>query len=93
MGSCKAVSYFCFSSRGDSLSSGVGANDDVAFEVSDSVGALSFCDLASSAASLMEMADAFLRVLKENFLGGANELRMFWSFSERDLIVFHGQIY
>ena len=53
-----------FSSPGDNLSSGVGANEEFVFEVSDaSTGARSRCDLASSAASFMDIAEGFLRVL------------------------------
>lgn len=66
-----------FSSDGESLSRGVGAND-VVLEVSErSPGILSLFCRASSAASERDMAEGFLRaVLNWNFLGGANVLRI-----------------
>lgn len=58
------------------------------FDVSEvMMGARSRCDAASSAASEIEIAEAFLgRVLKANFLGGLKVWRMFWSFSDKALI-------
>lgn len=83
----KKASCCDFSSVGDSLSSGVGANEDVAFESELSPGTRSLFCWASSAASEMEIAEAFLRKdLNWNFFGGLKVLRMFCSFSERALI-------
>lgn len=77
-----------FRSPGDNLSSGVGANDEFVFDVSEvTIGARRRCDAASSAASDIEIAEAFFaRVLKANFLGGLKVWRMVWSFSESALI-------
>lgn len=75
-----------FRSPGDSLSRGVGAKEEFVFDVSEvRTGARRRCEAASSTASEMEIAEAFLRVLKANFLGGLKVWRMFWSFSERAL--------
>lgn len=80
------ASCWLFCSPGESLSSGVGAKEELALDVSDTyTGGYSLCDLASSAASVIEIAEAFLRVLNVNFLGGLNELRVSWSFSVRAL--------
>jgi hypothetical protein len=58
------ASLSVFSSVGDNLSNGVGANEEVAFEVSDAYpGTRSLLFCASSAASESEMADGFFRVL------------------------------
>lgn len=60
-----------FRSPGESLSSGVGAKEEFVLDVSEvTIGARRRCEAASSAASEIEIADAFLRVLKANFLGG-----------------------
>lgn len=85
---CRPRATSCsFRSPGDSLSRGVGAKEEFVFDVSEvKMGARRRCDAASSAASEIEIADAFLRVLKANFLGGLKVWRMFWSFSERALI-------
>lgn len=54
--------------------------------VEEMTGARSRCEAASSAASEMEIALAFLlRVLKANFLGGLKVARMVCSFSDRAL--------
>ena len=76
-----------FSSVGDIFSSGVGANEEVAFEVSDAYpGTRSLLCCANSAASERDIAEGFLRaVLNWNFLGGSKELRMVWSFADRAL--------
>jgi hypothetical protein len=37
------------------------------------------------------IAEAVLRVLNANFLGGLNELRVFWSFSESALIAWQDE--
>jgi hypothetical protein len=77
-------------SPGDRRSSGVGANDELVLEVSDEmIGARRRCEAASSAASEMDMADAFLRVLKANFLGGLKVWRIVCSFSERALMAWN----
>lgn len=76
-----------FRSPGDSLSSGVGAKEEFVLDTSEvTIGPRRRCEAASSAASEMEIAEAFLRVLKANFLGGLKVWRMFCSFSERALI-------
>lgn len=83
----KAISC-SFRSPGDNLSSGVGANEEFVFDVSEvKIGARRRCDAASSAASDMDIAEAFFgRVLKANFLGGLKVWRIVWSFSESALI-------
>lgn len=92
---CNEASRCAFSSRGESLSSGVGENEELVIEVSEAWkgGAASRCDFASSAASFMDIAEAFLRVLNANFLGGLKVLRVFCSFSESALIACGAQIY
>lgn len=81
------ASCWVFCSPGESLSKGVGANEEFALEVSEVyTGARSLCDWASSAASDIEIAEAFLRVLKVNFFGGLNAFRVSCSFSESPLI-------
>lgn len=69
---CSESAASCsFRSPGDSLSSGVGAKEEFVLDVSEvTIGARRRCEAASSAASEMEIADAFFRVLKANFLGG-----------------------
>lgn len=79
-------------SPGERRSSGVGAKEEFVLEVSDvTIGARRRCEAASSAASEMEIADAFLRVLKANFLGGLKDWRIFCSFSERALMAWSCQ--
>lgn len=78
-----------FRSPGESRSRGVGAKEEFVLDMSEvTIGARRRCEAASSAASEMEIADAFLRVLKANFLGGLKVWRMFCSLSERALIAY-----
>jgi hypothetical protein len=65
---------------------GLDAAKDVLFDGSFAVGADSFCGCEDSVAPDAGLAGAALRVLKENFFGGLNELRVAWSFSARSLI-------
>lgn len=71
---CKAASC-SLRSPGERRSSGVGAKEEFVLDVSEVTngGARRRCEAASSAASEMEIADGFLRVLKANFLGGLKD--------------------
>jgi hypothetical protein len=56
----------------------VGANEEFVFDVSEvTTGARRRCEAASSAASEIEIAEVFLRVLKANFFGGLKVWRIF----------------
>ena len=82
-----AVACCLFRSLEDGLSSDVGALGELGFDVSGAaIGSRRRGEAASSAAPETEIADAFLRVLKANFLGGLKVWRMVCSFSERALI-------
>lgn len=87
VGAAERAASCSLRSPGERRSSGVGAKEELVLEVSEvMIGARRRCEAASSAASEMEIADAFLRVLKANFLGGLKDWRMVCSFSERALI-------
>lgn len=87
-GGCELSAASCSArSPGERRSSGVGAKEELVVElVFETTGARRRWDAASSAASEMEIALAFLRVLKANFLGGLKVVRMVWSFSDSALI-------
>jgi hypothetical protein len=76
---CRLRTASCsFRSPGGGLSSGVGANEEFVFDVSEvTTGARRRCEAASSAASEIEIAEVFLRVLKANFFGGLKVWRIF----------------
>lgn len=68
-------------------SSGVVSNEDA--PEAENPGAESLCFAANSAASLIEIAEAFFLGnpdLKENFWRGANDVFIFCNFSERALM-------